>query len=96
MTDYKKYINALRKCAEEHENDGALTGYIVVSDLCKDTADLLERLEQDFELNEAIKRFKHNAEYERTHGNLQGCVEFRRLVEWLKELRAYKEHEGET
>ena len=46
MTDYKKYISALRKCAEEHDNDGALTGYIVVSDLCKDTANFLERLEK--------------------------------------------------
>ena len=42
-------------------------------------------------LDEAIERFSHNAEYERTHGNLQGCLEFRQLVKWLKELRAYRE-----
>jgi hypothetical protein len=47
MTDYKKYINALRKCAKEHENDSTLTGHIVVSDLCHDTANLLESLEQE-------------------------------------------------
>ena len=39
------YINALRKCAKEHENDRTFTGHIVVSDLCRDTANLLEELE---------------------------------------------------
>jgi hypothetical protein len=46
MTDYQKYINALRKCAKEHENDRTSTGHIIVSDLCKDTANLLEEVEQ--------------------------------------------------
>jgi len=46
MTDYQKYINTLRKCAKEHENDRTFTGHIIVSDLCKDTANLLEELEQ--------------------------------------------------
>ena len=41
-------------------------------------------------LEEAIKRYTDNAEYERTHGNLQGCLEFRQLAKWLKELRAYR------
>ena len=41
-------------------------------------------------LNEAIKRYIDNAEYERTHGNLQGYLEFKQLVKWLKELRAYR------
>ena len=41
-------------------------------------------------INEAIERYKNNAEYERTHGNLQGCLEFKQLCEWLKELRAYR------
>lgn len=45
MKDYQKYINALRKCAKEHENDRTSTGHIIVSDLCKDTANLLEELE---------------------------------------------------
>lgn len=46
MTDYQKYINALRKCANEHKNDKTFTGHIIVSDLCQDTANLLEELEQ--------------------------------------------------
>lgn len=47
MTDYKKFINALRKCAKEHENDITYTSHIVVSALCEDTANLLEQLEQE-------------------------------------------------
>ncbi len=47
MADYEKYINALRKCAKEHENDKTFTGHIIVTDLCRDTANLLEELEQD-------------------------------------------------
>jgi len=47
MTDYQKYINALRKCAKEHENDRTSTGHIIVSDMCRDTANLLETLEQE-------------------------------------------------
>lgn len=42
-------------------------------------------------LDETIERFNHNAEYERTHGSLQGCLEFRQLANWLKELKAYRE-----
>lgn len=42
-------------------------------------------------LDEAIARYKNNAEYERTHGNLQGCLEFRQLAEWLEELQKIKE-----
>ncbi|MBP5420857.1 MAG: hypothetical protein J6Y78_00290 [Paludibacteraceae bacterium] len=47
MRDYQKYINALRKCAKEHENDTTYTGHIIISDLCRDTANLLEALEQE-------------------------------------------------
>lgn len=47
MTDYQKYINALRKCAKEHDNDRTSFGHIIVSDLCRDTAKLLEELEQE-------------------------------------------------
>ena len=55
MTDYQKYINALRKCAKEHENDKTFTGHIIVADLCRDTANLLEELEQDMkEIDEVI------------------------------------------
>lgn len=42
-------------------------------------------------LDEAIKRFNNNAEYERSHGSLQGCLEFRQLAEWLAELKELKE-----
>lgn len=42
-------------------------------------------------LDEAIKRYTDNAEYERIHGSLQGCLDFRQLAEWLKELKELKE-----
>jgi len=42
-------------------------------------------------LNEAIERFENNAEFERRNGNLQGCLEFRLLVDWLQELKEYRE-----
>ena len=45
-------------------------------------------------LDEAIKRYENNAEYERTHGNLQGCLEFRQLAEWLKELKELRARTG--
>lgn len=38
-------------------------------------------------LEEAIKRFQSSAEYERTHGNLQGCLEFRQLADWLRKYQ---------
>lgn len=47
MTDYQKYINSLRKCAKEHDNDITSFGHIIVSYLCRDTANLLEKLEQE-------------------------------------------------
>lgn len=42
-------------------------------------------------LDEAIERYISNAEYERTHGNLQGCLDFKQLAEWLKELKQLSE-----
>lgn len=42
-------------------------------------------------IDEAIKRYVDNAEYERTHGNLQGCLEFKQLAKWLKELKQLRE-----
>ena len=47
-------------------------------------------------LEEAIKTYTNNAEYECTHGNLQGCIEFRQLAEWLKELKRYRESDEVT
>lgn len=42
-------------------------------------------------IEEAITRYKNNAEYERTHGNLQGCLEFRQLAKWLGQLQKIEE-----
>lgn len=51
MTDYRKYINALRKCAKEYEGNSTSTDHhqdmslpFIISDLCHDVADLLELL----------------------------------------------------
>ena len=51
-------------------------------------------------IDEAIKRYFDNSKFERAHGNLQGCLEFRQLAKWLKELRVYRkmyleEHEDD-
>lgn len=45
--DFRKYINALRKCANEHEKDFVPTFNIRTTDLCNDTANLLEQAEKD-------------------------------------------------
>lgn len=42
-------------------------------------------------LDEAIERYTSNAEHERTDGSLQGCLEFKQLAEWLKELKQLRE-----
>lgn len=42
-------------------------------------------------VDEAVNRYADNAEYERTHGNLQGCLDFRQFTEWLKELKQLRE-----
>lgn len=47
-------------------------------------------------LDEAIKRYTNNAEYEHTHGNLQGCLDFGQLAEWLKELKQLKEQMSDS
>lgn len=43
-------------------------------------------------LDETIKRYESNAEFERNHGNLQGCLEFRQLAGWLRELKMYRHY----
>lgn len=53
MIDYKKFICALRQCASEHASDPVFTGEIITSDLCKETADLLELLEKESALRES-------------------------------------------
>ena len=47
MSDYKLYINALRKCAKEHKDEIAPFSYIRTEDLCNDVAKLLEHVETD-------------------------------------------------
>ena len=42
-------------------------------------------------IDETIEMYTNNAEYERTHGSLQGCLDFKQLSEWLKELKMYRE-----
>lgn len=45
-------------------------------------------------IDEIIERFERSAEFQRTHGDLMGCQEFKQIAEWLKELKAYKEQES--
>ena len=47
-------------------------------------------------VDEAIEMYANNAEYERTHGSLQGCMDFRQLAEWLKDYKRLKEQEPKT
>lgn len=42
-------------------------------------------------IDEAITRLKNNAEYERKHGNLQGCLEFAWLAVELEKLDKIKD-----
>lgn len=44
-------------------------------------------------IDEAIKRYSDNAEYERAHGSLQGCLDFKQLAEWLKDYKRLLEQE---
>lgn len=44
-------------------------------------------------LDEAIEMYTSNAEYERQHGNLQGCLGFRQLAEWLKDYKRLLDQE---
>ena len=54
---------------------------------CKVEESEEQEKETGIKLDEVIERFTSNAEFERTNGNLQGCLEFRQLAEWLKELK---------
>jgi hypothetical protein len=78
MRDYQKYIEALRKCAKEHEYDRTPTTHILVSYLCRDTADLLEELEKEptiGEMRTKIEKLKfeirkgHLCGMDRVYGN---------------------------
>ena len=45
-------------------------------------------------LDEAIERCTSNAEYERTHGSLQGFIEFNQLAKWLRDYKRLLEREA--
>lgn len=45
-------------------------------------------------LDIAIERYTSNAEYERTHGNLQGFLEFNQLAKWLRDYKRLLEREA--
>lgn len=47
MAEYKSYINALKQCAKEHESELVSFAHIRTTDLCNDTANLLEKLETE-------------------------------------------------
>lgn len=38
-------------------------------------------------IDEQIKILESNAEFERKYGDLQGCLNFRQLAEWLKDYK---------
>ena len=61
MSKYEAYIKALRKCAKEHENEVVSFAHIRTTDLCNDTADLLERLDLGIEksIDEMDELAKH-------------------------------------
>lgn len=42
-------------------------------------------------IDEQIKIFESNSEFERKEGDLNNCLNFRQLAEWLKELKAHRE-----
>lgn len=58
MAEYKSYINALKQCAKEHEKDNIPFANIRTTDLCNDTADLLEKLE--IGVNKAIEQITNS------------------------------------
>ena len=44
-------------------------------------------------IDEQITIFEHNAENERQEGDLQGCLNFRQLADWLKDYKRLLEQE---
>lgn len=65
MAEIREYISALRQCAKEHEKDITPTFQIIVSDLCKDTAKLLEN---DVVERAEYEKLKSQLDYEHEHG----------------------------
>lgn len=98
--DIQKYINALRKCAKEHEKDFVPTFNIRTSDLCNDTADLLQKLsilpkcESEDYHRQNIKAYAHDmgvseeqAEKElRVKGKVNDCISRQKVIGLLNGL----------
>lgn len=64
MIEYRKYISALRQCAKEHEKDKTPTFQIKVSDLCEDTARLLENdVVERSKIDKAIEEMKNEIKF---------------------------------
>ena len=58
-TERNQIKGALLKCAEENENKSTLTGYIVVSSLCKSAVERIEELEKEnADLKEQVEQMK--------------------------------------
>jgi hypothetical protein len=51
--------------------------------------------EADLDIDEEIKKFENNAEFERTHENLRGCQYFKKLAALLRELKTLKAEQCE-
>jgi len=91
MTNYKTYINALRNCAKEHENDITPFAHIRVSDLCIDTANLLEELEQEPILDKIIDEIMDTGAYEQ---EVNGKTEFLKGINYC--LGVIDKYKGES
>ena len=47
----------------------------------------LQEISYKLTKQEIIDRFRSNAEFERQKGNLNGCLEFKQIAEWLDQLQ---------
>lgn len=44
------------------------------------------RLKMELSKREIITRMRNNAEYVRAQGDIQGCIEFRQIADWIEQL----------
>ena len=94
MKDLEKIVGEEEQVSEKMTKDQAIN-YLYSSGMSEDQVSLvrvalsmaLDERRCGMTLNEAIKRYINNAEYERIHGSLQGCLACRLLTERLKELK---------
>lgn len=93
MTDYQKYINSLRKCAKEHDNDITSFGHIIVSYLCRDTANLLEKLEQENVLDKIRAEIEKPLHDERCFDTADAKAQYIALNWCIEIIDKYREGE---